>query len=64
VLVDYKTDSLTTEEWNDRTLAEKKLRERHKNQLAYYREICSDMFSEEIGETYIYSTVLGEMVEI
>ncbi|MBR5252790.1 MAG: UvrD-helicase domain-containing protein [Clostridia bacterium] len=64
ILVDYKTDYLTTEEMNDRRLAEHKLRERHKNQLTYYREICSDMFSEEIEESYVYSTVLGSLVKM
>ncbi len=64
VLVDYKTDSLTSEEWQDRTRAHKKLADRHRNQLLYYRDICGKMFGEEIGETVIYSTVLGECIEI
>ena len=64
ILVDYKTDSLTSEEWNDRSLAERKLKERHKNQLEYYREICSDMFAEEIESAYVYSTVLGALIEM
>lgn len=64
ILVDYKTDSLTSEEWNDRSLAERKLKERHKNQLEYYREICSDMFSEEIESAYVYSTVLGALIKM
>ncbi|MBE6540923.1 MAG: hypothetical protein E7672_00525 [Ruminococcaceae bacterium] len=64
VLVDYKTDSLSAEEWENRELAERKLRERHRNQLTYYREICSEMFCEEIEEVYVYSTVLGRLIEI
>jgi len=64
VLVDYKTDSLTAEEWQDRARAHKKLADRHRNQLLYYREICGKMFGEEIGETLIYSTVLGECVNV
>lgn len=64
ILVDYKTDSLTSEEWNEYSLAVKKLTERHRNQLTYYSEICSDMFGEEIAGAYIYSTVLGEMIEL
>ncbi len=64
VLVDYKTDSLTAEEWQDRARAHQKLADRHRNQLMYYRDICGKMFGEEIGETLIYSTVLGECVRV
>lgn len=64
VLVDYKTDSLSAEEWQNRALARKKLIGRHKNQLIYYRDICGRMFGEEIGETVIYSTVLGECISV
>lgn len=64
VLVDYKTDRLTAEEWKDRVRAHKKLADRHRNQLLYYRDICGKMFDEEIGETVLYSTVLGECVNV
>ena len=64
ILVDYKTDRLTAEETRDPALAAEKLRSRHRNQLAYYREICSAMFEEEIAEARIYSTVLGRCVEV
>lgn len=62
VLVDYKTDSLTEEEFNDHALARRKLLERHRHQLLYYRDICEKMFNEPIREVYIYSTVLGECI--
>jgi ATP-dependent exoDNAse (exonuclease V) beta subunit len=64
ILVDYKTDSLTPEEWQNRALAHKKLIGRHRNQLLYYRDICGKMFGEEIAGTVIYSTVLGECVDV
>ncbi len=64
VLVDYKTDSLSAEEWQNRALAYKKLADRHRNQLLYYRNICGKMFGEDIGETVIYSTVLGECIAV
>ncbi|MBQ4592297.1 MAG: UvrD-helicase domain-containing protein [Clostridia bacterium] len=64
VLVDYKTDSLSAEEWQDRARACKKLTDRHRNQLLYYRGICGKMFGEEIAETLIYSTVLGECIAV
>ena len=64
VLVDYKTDSLTAEEWQNRRRAHEKLAARHRNQLLYYRDICSKMFGEPIAETLIYSTVLGECIPV
>lgn len=63
ILIDYKTDSLTEEEWKDRSLAFSKLRKRHMSQLSYYKEICSDMFCENV-KAFIYSTVLGECIEV
>ena len=62
--MDYKTDSLTPEEWQNRALAHKKLIGRHRNQLLYYRDICGKMFGEEIAGTVIYSTVLGECINV
>ena len=64
VLVDYKTDALTAEERRHPEKAAKKLLARHRNQLSYYKEICSAMFGEEIERTVIYSTVLGEEIEV
>ena len=64
ILVDYKTDRLTAEEFRNPALAAEKLRARHRNQLTYYREICSDMFGEEIAEARVYSTVLGTCVTV
>lgn len=64
VLVDYKTDSLTPEEWKNQRLAEEKLRKRHENQLRYYGKICSELFEEEITDVYIYSTVLGRLIRV
>lgn len=54
-LIDYKTDHV-----ND----EADLVARHKNQLSYYRDICSEMFGEPIPHAYLYSTVMGKLVEI
>ncbi len=64
VLIDYKTDRLTAEEWDDRAKAHRKLLDRHRNQLMYYRDICGKMFGEAIGETFLYSTVLGECIAV
>lgn len=55
ILIDYKTDHV----YDDASLAA-----RHKNQLMYYSEICSEMFGERIAHAYLYSTVMGKLVEI
>jgi ATP-dependent exoDNAse (exonuclease V) beta subunit len=64
VLVDYKTDRVTREEWNDASLADAAFRARHTNQLTYYKEICSRLFGEEIAVAEVYSTVLARCIEI
>ncbi len=64
VLIDYKTDRVSAEEWRDRELADAAFRARHKNQLAYYKRICSRLFGEEIARAEIYSTVLGRCIAI
>lgn len=64
VLVDYKTDSLTKEEYSNPRLGEEKLIRRHQKQLLYYREICQRLFGEEIKETLIYSTSLGRAIRL
>ncbi len=64
VLVDYKTDRLTDKEMADPTLAKKKLVERHKTQLIYYRAVCREMFEREIEECVIYSLPLGRDIAV
>lgn len=64
VLVDYKTDGLSGEEYRDHSLAWKKLSERHHDQLMYYKEICARMFGEDIASVLIYSTVLARSYDL
>ena len=64
VLVDYKTDRLTEKETADPTLAAKKLIDRHKTQLVYYRAVCEKMFGREIEECVIYSLPLGRGIDV
>lgn len=64
VLVDYKTDRLTDKEMADPALAKKKLVERHKTQLIYYRAVCRKMFEREIDECVIYSLPLGRDIAV
>lgn len=64
VLVDYKTDRLSAAQRRDTELAKKILRERHRNQLAYYRDILSDMLGRKIDETLIYSLALADTVPV
>ncbi len=64
ILVDYKTDSLTREEFRDKNSGRMKLIERHRGQLLTYRKICEMMFEEPISKACIYSTVLGELIDV
>ncbi|MBQ4605835.1 MAG: PD-(D/E)XK nuclease family protein, partial [Clostridia bacterium] len=63
-LVDYKTDRPTAEEYKNPSLADERFLARHGMQLAYYREICTEMFGEEIGKTILYSTALGREIVV
>lgn len=64
VLVDYKTDAIYPEEWRNIKKAEERLIRRHRDQLMYYREVCSRMFSEDIRTVLIYSTPLGKCIRV
>lgn len=64
VLADYKTDRLTDYELAHKGAAAVKLLERHKNQLSYYRKICSAMLGRSVDEVYIYSLPLGDVIEV
>ena len=63
-LIDYKTDGFSGEEFKNHKLAFKKLRERHRNQLMTYKRICEEIFDEAVDKVYIYSTVLGVLIEV
>ena len=64
VLVDYKTDYITPEEFSNKELAYRKLRERHSRQLGYYKEAVKLIFGRYPDETYLYSLPLGDTVSI
>lgn len=64
VLADYKTDFLTDEELKDPELAEKKLIERHREQLGYYQKAIEQLCGKHPSETLIYSLPLGKTVHI
>lgn len=63
-LVDYKTDHPTAEARRDPAVAKTQFLTRHGEQLSLYREICEKLFGEEIHKAVLYSTVLGEEMEM
>jgi ATP-dependent helicase/nuclease subunit A len=63
-LIDYKTDRLSPYELRNRSAAEKKLRDRHGSQLAYYAEACRLMFGRLPDRVLLYSLALGDTVDI
>ena len=64
VLFDYKTDSLTEYEISNTDAAEKKLIDRHRQQLYYYKLALERIFSKKVSEVYIYSLVLGREIRV
>lgn len=58
VLVDYKTDSVTYENYRSVLVS------RHKNQLTYYKKACEMMLEKEISRVLLYSIPVAKSVEI
>ena len=63
-LVDYKTDRLTWEERQDKTLAEQKMRDKHALQLSYYAKAVELIFGKQPSTVKVYSLHLGELVDV
>ena len=63
-LYDYKTDRLTRDELNSYELAQKKLAERHAEQLRYYAMACEEMFGKKCDSIQIYSTHAARLYDI
>lgn len=63
-LCDYKTDRLTKEELSDRSLAEKKLRDKHSMQLGLYSLAIEKIFGRSPDRVEVYSLPLGDTVSI
>lgn len=63
-LVDYKTDRLSKEELNDKSLAEKRLSEKHALQLSYYSLAIEKIFGKKPKTKRIYSLPLGDTVDV
>ena len=64
LLCDYKTDRLNRAELSDRSLAEKKLRDKHSMQLGLYTLAVEKIFGKRPDRVEIYSLPLGDTVEI
>ena len=62
ILVDYKTDFFPR--GTDRIQIEETLRERHSQQLGYYKLACKTLFGVYPAHTYIYAFALNHTVEI
>ena len=58
VLVDYKTDYVTLDNY------EEVLLNSHRNQLTYYKKACEMMFERPISRVLIYSVPLAKTVEV
>ena len=63
-LYDYKTDRLTKAELEDDSLMAKAMRERHSEQLSYYKLAISKLFERECDVAEIYSTHAAKTIKI
>ena len=63
-LIDYKTDRLTYEERENRSLGEARLRDAHTLQLSYYALAIREIFGKLPKTIGVYSLHLGSEVEI
>ena len=63
-LCDYKTDHVTPAEQKDPSMFQKRMQERHGNQLAQYAAAVEETFGKRPAKAYIYSLPLGEAIEI
>ena len=63
-LFDYKTDRLTKEEISNPSLAAKKLRDKHSQQLSYYAYAVEKMFGARLSRIEVYSLPLGDTVTV
>lgn len=61
---DYKTDRLTKDELSEPTLCEKRMREKHENQLYYYSLAVEKIFGKAPDRVEIYSLALGNTVNV
>ena len=64
ILCDYKTDRLTRAELADRSLAEKKLRDKHSMQLGLYSLAIEQIFGRRPSAVQVYSLPLADTVDI
>ena len=62
-LIDYKTDRLSKSELRDKSLAHKKLYEKHRLQLTYYSYAVEKIFKKKPKTVSVYSLALGDTVE-
>lgn len=64
VIVDYKTDTFTSEQKKNPPLCEQILQERHSTQLGYYRLACKQLLGKEPKKAVIWAFDLGKEIEI
>ena len=64
VLIDYKTDRIPSEIYHDRDKVRDFFNTRHARQLFYYTLAIEQMFGKRPDRVEIYSTALGDTVEI
>ena len=64
ILVDYKTDRVREDEWQDDESFRMRMKAAHGNQLAYYQRAVCELFGKAPDQTYLYSLPLGKALEM
>ena len=64
LLIDYKTDHISSTERNDYSLLKERMIQKHGNQLACYALAVKKMFGRLPSESFIYSLPLGKEIPI
>ncbi len=64
IVCDYKTDRISENERADRELLNKNMRQKHAEQLEQYAYAVKEIFGRSPARTFIYSIILGDMIEI
>ena len=63
-LCDYKTDYITEDERQDPSLLQKRMADKHRDQILQYAAAVEEMYGVRPTAAYIFSLPLGEAVEI
>ena len=63
ILVDYKTDRVSSKELQNKELLYQRMQKAHATQLSYYTTATQGLFGKKPDHVYLYLVALGEVIE-